>query len=59
MVEKGGKPLPRKAYKKVQVKLVHDDGTFSTENMILTLYVRVFEILLESDGFTITIPKGT
>ena len=67
MVEKGGKALPRKAYKKVQVKPVHDDGTFSTENMILTLYVRVFENvmryrfrqLLESDGFAITIPKGT
>ena len=26
---KGGKPLPRKMYKKVQVKPVHDDGTFS------------------------------
>ena len=44
MVEKGGKALPRKAYKKVQVKPVHDDGTFSTENMILKLYVQFLKL---------------
>ena len=67
MVEKAGKPLPRRSYKKVQVKRVHDDGTFSTENMILTFYVQVLETvmryrfrqLLEPDGLAITIPKGT
>ena len=29
MVEKGGKPLPRKMCKKVQVKPVHDDGNYN------------------------------
>ena len=42
MVEKGGKPLPRKIYKKVQVKPVHDDGTFSAGTIILTFYVKLF-----------------
>ena len=34
MVEKGEKPIPLKAYKKVQVKPVHDDGTFSAGTII-------------------------